>query len=76
MELYGVDEKEDLFFDFLDGVKETNVDFTLFAEHRIPFYGLRFKGSYSLEHTWNVDKIEGENRWDHFLLLEASFLME
>ena len=76
MELYGVDNREDLFFDFLDGIRESNFDFTLSAEHRIPFYGLRFKASYSLEHTWNVGKVEGENRWDHKLLFEASFLAE
>ena len=74
--MYGVDVIDDLIFDFLDGVRESNFDFTLSAEHRFPFYGMRLKTSYSLEHTWTVGKVEGENRRDHFLLLEASFLAE
>ena len=74
-EKYGVDRK-DLFYDYLEGPRETNVDFTLFAEHRIPLYGLLFKGSAGLAHTWNVDKEKGKNRWDLILSLQASFLAE
>ena len=74
-ERYGVDRK-DLFYDYLEGPRETNLDFTVFAEHRIPFYGLLFRGSTGVAHTWNVDKEKGKNRWDLILSLQASFLAE
>ncbi len=56
---------------FLDGVVETNVDWTLFAGFRIPRYGVSLEASYSLEYTQNVGKVSGAQRWDHILSLTA-----
>jgi hypothetical protein len=74
--LYGVDEFTDLYYNFLDlGVSdvpiETNLDWTIYGEYYIPRHGVKFRASYSLQYTQNLNKVAGENRWDHFFTLEA-----
>jgi hypothetical protein len=32
---------------------------------------MKFRASYSLEYTKNIDKVAGNNRWDHLFSLEA-----
>lgn len=75
-ELYGVEENTDLYYRFLDlGISdvpiETNIDWTVWGEYYIPRFGMKFRASYSLEYTKNIDKVAGNNRWDHLFSLEA-----
>ena len=55
---------DNLYYNFLDiGVSdvpiETNIDWTVYGEYFIPRFGMKFRASYSLEYTKNIDKVEG-----------------
>ncbi|KKK75158.1 hypothetical protein LCGC14_2876540, partial [marine sediment metagenome] len=58
---------------FLDGIVESNIDWTIFADWRIPRSRIQVKASYSLEYTWNLDKVAGSERWDHILAISAGW---
>ena len=58
---------------FLDGIVENNIDWTIFADLRIPRSRIQVKASYSLEYTWNLDKVVGSERWDHILSISAGW---
>jgi hypothetical protein len=60
---------------FLDGIVETNVDWTLGARYRFPYFGASIGASYSVEYTTNLDKVEGADRWDHFVELSGTWTM-
>ncbi len=55
-------------------IRETNIDWTLSCEYRIPYYGVKIRGSYSLEYTKNEHKVAGRNRWNHIVGIEAAWL--
>jgi hypothetical protein len=55
-------------------VKETNFDFTIYGEYRIPFYGAKLNASLSGEYTKNKNNIKGDNGWKCYLTLSAKFL--
>ena len=59
---------------FLDGVVETNYDWTSSVVLRLPQEGSMVKVSYSLAYTHNVGKIEGISRWDHILGIEVGWM--
>ena len=61
---------------FLDGIVETIVDWTVEAEYEIPKHRLELRGSYTLEYTHNLGKVEGVHRWDHILALGVSWMRD
>ncbi len=58
------------YYDFIDGVIESNCDFTIFLNYKLPAYKSEFHLEYSLEYTGNADNVQGENRWDHLISLK------
>ena len=62
------------FLDYGTGYpRETNIDFALYTEYRIPYYGIKFYAELSAEYTRNKDNIKGENEWKCFLTLSAKW---
>ena len=61
------------FLDYgIDGiVRETNIDWTIYFEYYIPYFGVKLSMGYSLEYTINPGKMEGENQLDHIFTLEG-----
>ena len=54
-------------------VKERNLDWTLHGEYRIPYYGIKFFGSLTIDYTMNRYSIEGEDKWRGLLALGAKW---
>jgi hypothetical protein len=52
-------------------IKETNFDFTIYGEYRIPFYGTKLYAGLSCEYTKNKENIKGDNEWKSYLTLAA-----
>jgi len=63
------------FLDYgIDGIyRETNVDFSVYTEYRIPYYGVKFFAELSAEYTRNKNNVKGENEWKCFLTLSAKW---
>ncbi len=61
------------FLDFgIDGIiRETNIDWTVYIEHFIPYFGVKLHAGYSLEYTINAGKVEGTDKLDHIITLEG-----
>jgi hypothetical protein len=61
---------------FLDGIVESVFDWTVSAEYRMPKYRLSLGGSYSLQYTHNLNKVEGAVRWDHLVAIDVRWMMD
>lgn len=61
---------------FLDGIVESVFDWTVSAEYRMPEYRFSFGGSYSLQYTHSLDKVEGAVRWDHLVSVDVRWMMD
>lgn len=63
------------FMDYgVDGiVRQTNLDWTLHGEYRIPYYGLKFTGAFTLDYTINKNQIKGDDEWRGILTLAAKW---
>ncbi|MCQ2603564.1 MAG: capsule assembly Wzi family protein [Spirochaetia bacterium] len=53
--------------------KESNLDFTLHGEYRIPYYGVKLNAAFSLDYTKNKGNIKGEDEWRGILALGAKW---
>ncbi len=74
----GLYDPWDGYYNYLDygvdgSVRETNTDLTLYAEHRIPYYGVKLYAAWSLEYTHNKDRTEGDHEWKNYLSLSAKW---
>lgn len=63
------------FLDYgIDGiVRQSNLEWTLHGEYRVPYYGLKFMGAFTLDYTINKNQIEGDDEWRALLTLAAKW---
>lgn len=65
-------------YNFLDhgieGItRETDLNWSLYGEYRIPYYGIKLNGALGLNHTINKNNIKGDDEWRGIVTLSAKW---